>query len=93
MRQRLVSVPDAAFIEDYKKAAQEQKDIAKLKTVISLLEQQIKLPRSYRPHPLNRAFLGFYSVHVEPDWILIYRVSGNALFLARLGSHEELYGP
>ena len=93
MKARLVSIPDEAFIEDYKKAVQEKRGIIKLKASISPLEQQINLLRPYRSHPINHAFLNFYSAQYGPDCFLIYRVPSNACFLARLGSHEQLYGP
>jgi mRNA interferase YafQ len=30
-------------------------------------------------------------LHIEPDWLLIYRVVGNELQLARTGSHSDLF--
>jgi addiction module RelE/StbE family toxin len=29
---------------------------------------------------------------VEPDWLLLYRVTDEALILVRTGSHAELFG-
>ena len=29
---------------------------------------------------------------MSPDWLLIYRVSGNELYLDRTGTHTDLFG-
>lgn len=36
---------------------------------------------------------GFRECHVEPDWLLIYRIDGDALelFLFRTGTHSDLF--
>ena len=43
-------------------------------------------------HALGGAWRGFRDCHVKPDLVLIYRKSADALALARLGSHSELFG-
>ena len=30
-------------------------------------------------------------MHIEPDWLLMYRVEGNELHLVRIGSHSNLF--
>jgi mRNA interferase YafQ len=30
-------------------------------------------------------------LHIEPDWILIYRVEGPELSLARTGTHSDVF--
>ena len=29
--------------------------------------------------------------HIEPDWILIYKIEGNTLYLDRTGTHSDLF--
>ncbi|MFT5133043.1 MAG: mRNA interferase YafQ, partial [Gammaproteobacteria bacterium] len=29
--------------------------------------------------------------HIEPDWLLLYRITDNELQLARTGSHSDLF--
>jgi mRNA interferase YafQ len=29
--------------------------------------------------------------HIEPDWVLIYRIIGNELHLIRIGTHADLF--
>jgi mRNA interferase YafQ len=46
----------------------------------------------HRDHPLAEEWRGFRDCHVRPDWVLIYRIEGNELQLARTGSHADLFG-
>ena len=34
---------------------------------------------------------GYREAHIEPDWLLIYRITGNELRLVRTGSHSDLF--
>jgi len=34
---------------------------------------------------------GYRDAHIEPDWLLIYRVADNELHLVRTGSHADLF--
>ena len=69
------------------------KDMAKLKEVITRLINEEKLEQKYREHPLKSNWKGFLECHIEPDWLLIYRVkeSEKELELARTGSHSEIF--
>ena len=49
------------------------------------------LPASYKDHPLKGDRKGYRDAHMEPDWLLIYRVAGNELHLARTGRHADLF--
>ena len=57
----------------------------------TLAEQQLLAPR-HRDHPLKGNWRGYRECHIQPDWLLIYRVVGDELQLARTGSHSELFG-
>ena len=35
--------------------------------------------------------MGYWECHVAPDWLLIYKLSDNELFLARTGTHADLF--
>lgn len=63
----------------------------KLKVVISILVGESPLPATYGDHPLKGDWKGFRDLHLEPDWLLIYRVAGNELQLARTGTHADLF--
>lgn len=81
-----------AFRKDVKRADKRGKEMAKLRAVILLLLEDAPLEAQYRDHPLKGAWQGYRDLHIEPDWLLIYKVSETALFLARTGTHSDLFG-
>jgi len=52
-----------------------------------------KLDNKYRDHALRGEYQGFRECHIEPDWLLIYRIENEALelFLFRTGTHSDLF--
>jgi mRNA interferase YafQ len=40
---------------------------------------------------LRAEWIGYRDLHIEPDWLLIYRVKGDELQLARTGTHSDLF--
>ncbi|EFQ08869.1 type II toxin-antitoxin system YafQ family toxin, partial [Enterococcus faecalis] len=69
------------------------KNLEKLKEVIVLLQEQQTLPLKYKDHELTGNYIGTRECHIEPDWLLIYKIDGDKLILtlARIGSHSELF--
>ncbi len=64
-----------------------------LRDVVNVLAREQKLDEKYRDHGLTGNYSGFRECHVEPDWLLIYRISQDALelFLFRTGTHSDLF--
>jgi len=83
--------PSGRFRRDVKRAAKRGKDIAKLAATIDLLLTGGALPANYHDHPLRGDWKGFRDLHIEPDWLLLYRVDGDELQLARTGTHADLF--
>lgn len=79
------------FKRDVKLAQKRGKDMGKLKALISLLVDGSVLPDSYLDHPLKGNWHGCRDAHIEPDWLLIYRISGNAVRFERTGTHSDLF--
>ena len=79
------------FKKDYKRIQKQNKDINKLKLLINKLVSGESLEDKYRDHQLTGKWKGHRDCHVEPDWILIYRIASDTLFLERTGSHSELF--
>lgn len=87
----LASVPSTQFKKDVKRAQKRGKDMNKLKELLSLLMRQAPLPEAYQDHPLRGNWKGYRDVHIEPDWLLLYRMDGEELQLARTGTHADLF--
>ena len=82
-------VISTAFKKDMKKL--KGKDTGKLKELIGLLTDGLPIPAGYRDHALTGQWKGYRDAHIEPDWLLIYRVDASTVYLARTGSHAELF--
>lgn len=79
------------FERDVKRIEKRGKDMTKLRTLLILLIEREPLPEHYRDHALRGAWNGFRDAHIEPDWLLIYRIEGEELQLARTGTHADLF--
>jgi mRNA interferase YafQ len=49
------------------------------------------LERKYKDHKLKGRFKNRRECHIEPDWLLIYKIEGETIFFERTGSHSELF--
>ena len=83
--------PSARFRRDMKRAQKRGKDMGKLKTLINMLAAEQPLPASCQAHPLKGPWKPHWDAHIEPDWLLIYLAEDGFLFLARTGSHADLF--
>lgn len=50
------------------------------------------LPEKYRDHQLTGQLREFRECHIKPDLLLMYAVQESELYLARLGTHSDLFG-
>ena len=79
------------FKKDYKRIKKQNKDLYKLRTVIEKLAAGQLLEPKHHDHQLSGNWKGHRDCHIEPDWILIYRITVDDLYLERTGSHSELF--
>ncbi len=87
----LTLVSSTQFKRDVRRVRKTGKDLTKLQQLIELLRMQELLSERYQDHPLRGNWKGYREVHIEPDWLLIYRVEGDQLHLVRTGSHSSLF--
>ena len=83
------------FKKDYKLALKRGCDPKKLERVITLLCQEEQLPAPYRDHALvnSRNYKNVRECHIQPDWLLVYRIVQDRLVLQllRTGTHSDLF--
>ena len=79
------------FEKDLAKAIKRNKDIEKLKAIVTLICEEKVLPAKYRNHKLRGDYNGYWECHIEPDWLLIYKKTDTELILVRLGTHADLF--
>lgn len=81
------------FKKDYKLAIKRGLNINLLDDAIRMLANKHPLPEEYCDHQLSGTWKGFRECHIEPDWLLIYKVEKNILVLtlSRTGTHSDLF--
>lgn len=79
------------FKKEYRLIKKQNKDVSKIKNVIENLAYGAMLDSRFRDHRLTGGLKEFRNCHIEPDWILIYKLTRDALILLRTGSHSELF--
>ena len=68
------------------------KDLSKLTEVVRTLAEGEELDARHVPHPLAGNWRPYWDCHIEPDWLLIYKVTEDVVELHRTGSHSDLFG-
>ena len=81
------------FKMDFKLAQKQGLDLNKLKEIITLLANGEPLPPKNKDHQLKGNYKGHRECHIEPDWLLIYKIQDDMLILTlvRTGSHSKLF--
>ena len=74
----------STFKKDYKKIKKQGKDITKLKKIVKKLANKEELEPKYKNHHLIKCkeFDDCYECHIEPDWLLVYKIFDNDLIFS-----------
>ena len=80
--------------QDTKRMKRRGKDMSKLSAVLSALSRGEALPASHHDHSLTGKLKDFRECHIEPDWLLMYRIFEDKLILTATatGTHSDLLG-
>ncbi len=81
------------FKRDVQKMTRRRKDLTQLQHVIQMLVTQQPLPPCYHDHALKGVLHKMRDLHVEPDWLLIYRIDHDRreFILLRTGTHADIF--
>ena len=82
------------FERDYKLIVKQGKALEKLKRMMHKLVIEEPLEIKHHDHPLAGNWKGHRDCHIEPDWLLIYKIDTNAreIIFIRTGTHSDLFG-
>ncbi len=80
------------FKKDFKRIIKQGKNLEELEAILTILVEGRPIPEKYRNHPIIAEYEGYHELHIKPDWLLVYKIEGDTLTLARTGSHSELFG-
>ena len=80
--------PTSKFQKDLKRVYRRGYDISLLSEIIKKLAAGENLPPKNKDHALTGNYSG-----ITPDWLLIYELDGDTLFLylTRTGTHSDLF--
>ena len=86
--------PTTQFKKDYKRAMKRGLKVDLLEKVVELLAMGEPLPEKNRDHELSGDWVGHRECHIQPDWLLVYRIEDDVLVLTltRTGTHSDLFG-
>ena len=84
-----------SFKKGFKKIKKQGKDENKLYDIIEILANGKTPDKKYKDHALKDdiKFKGCRELHIEPNWLLVYKYDNNKLilFMVDTGSHSELF--
>lgn len=81
-----------AYKKDLKLCKRRGYNLSLLNAAINTLLIPASLPQRNKDHPLSGNFIGNRECHIAPDWLLIYRINADELYLVRTGTHADLFG-
>lgn len=86
--------PSKAYKRDLKKLASSSDVFISIEyiEVMYLLLNGMPIPAKYKDHALTGDWQGFRDCHIKNDLVLIYKLEGDILHLARLNTHSEIFG-
>lgn len=81
------------FRKDYKRAKKRGYNMALLGKVLDALLSGAPLAPKHKDHPLTGNMKDYRECHIQPDWLLVYRVEKERLVLVanRTGTHADLF--
>ena len=88
---RVAAQCHGAVERDLRLAQRRGKDIEKLKVVVTALINEEPLAERYYDHLLKGNYRGRRECHLEPDWLLIYKLQGDEVIFERTGRHSDLF--
>lgn len=82
------------FKKDYKRAVKRHMNVQLLEAVIAALAMGETLPAKFKDHALEGEWAGFRECHIQPNWLLVYKIENGVLVLtlSRTGSHSDIFG-
>lgn len=87
----LKPVVTGAFKREYRLAMKRGKKIERIDAIIRLLIEEKPLDAASRDHALTGDWASRRECHIEPDWLLVYKIDGDTIIFERTGTHSDLF--
>lgn len=81
------------FKKDLKILIKRGYDMKLMDNIVKKLANNEDLPAKNKDHSLSGNYAGLRECHITPDWLLIYEIDKDILYLTltRTGSHSDLF--
>jgi mRNA interferase YafQ len=80
-----------SYEKDLKRLEKKHYEIDKIETPVEFLLKGEALPAKYKDHALSGNLQGKRELHIELNWLLMYKSTDAEIILIRTGSHDDLY--
>jgi mRNA interferase YafQ len=65
--------------------------MAKIVAVMDMLINEAPLTAKHHEHLLHGTYEGWTECHIEPNWLLVYRIEDDIVHFDRTGTHSDLF--
>ena len=81
------------FKREYKLSLKRGYNKSLIQNVISTIANKKPLPAKHKAHKLSGNYIDCWECHIQPDWLLIWRIdeANNILALISTGTHADLF--
>lgn len=79
------------FKRDLKTAQKRGCNIDDLKAIVLQLCAGVPLAPKHHDHSLSGNWRGRRECHINPDWLLVYRLGKDVIVFERTGSHSDIF--
>ena len=79
------------FKRDYKLSVKRGFDMSLIDTLIDDLIDEKPLSEKHRDHLLKGEYIDCRECHIQPDWLLVYRIVDIDIIFVRTGTHSDLF--
>lgn len=85
-------ITTSTFKKEYEKMVKRNYNISLLEKIVDQLLKGGKLPEKNKDHALSGNWKGYRECHIEPDWLLVYKIYEDKLILSlsKTGTHSDL---
>lgn len=80
-----------ALKKDQIRMTRRGKNIQKMIDAVISLAKEGTLPDHYVSHKLHGEYVGCWECHLEPDWLLVFTITSETVFISRTGTHADLF--
>ena len=79
------------FIKNFNKLKLNDTEFQKFINFVSLLSEGETLPKEAKDHQLLGEYAKYREFHIGSDMLVIYKIENETLYLARIGTHAQLF--